>query len=114
MSHTVIGKLKRDARSFPTANGQGFSVSISKPFRDNTSDQTQWTQYEAVLFASTPKQIEYYQSRLVAGSVISLTAKEQKIKFSGENSEYVSIELLFPTLEVEHWEAPGSQYRQAG
>jgi hypothetical protein len=68
---------------------------------DRETKTDQWTNYEAVLFAKAPAQVQFYQSVLVEGSVIEITGTKQRIRqFQGTNGLALSIEILDAQLGV--------------
>ena len=103
MAHTVVGKLNSAANEFNTQNGSGFGVRLGVQYYDHETKSKQWTNYDAVLFASQPNQVEFYRSALVAGAVIEVSGESQKIKqFQGQNGLMMSIELINARLGYVH------------
>lgn len=103
MSHTIVGKLNNPANEFQTQNGSGFGVRLGVQYYDHETKSKQWTNYDAVVFASQPNQIDFYRSALVAGAVIELSGESQKIKqFQGQNGLMLSIELLNARIGYVH------------
>lgn len=95
MSTTITGKMNKDATEFQAGESTGFGVRIGKQYYDRETKQKEWTNYEAVIFAKAPAQVDFYRSALVAGSVIELAADAEKIKkFEGTNGLSLSIELI--------------------
>lgn len=113
MSHTIVGKLNNPANEFQTQNGSGFGVRLGVQYYDHETKSKQWTNYDAVVFASQPNQVDFYRSALVAGAVIELSGESQKIKqFQGQNGLVLSIELLNARLGYVH-NPQGQQPQQA-
>ena len=103
MSHTIVGKLNNAANEFNTQNGSGFGVRLGVQYYDHETKSKQWTNYDAVIFASQPNQVEFYRSALVAGAVIEVSGESQKIKqFQGQNGLMLSIELINARLGSVH------------
>ena len=95
MATTVTGKLNKAAREFQAGAYTGFGVNVGKQYYDRETKQKEWTNYEAAFFSNNEQQINFMRSALVEGSVIEITAKEEKIKsFDGTNGPVLSIQLL--------------------
>ena len=118
MAHTVVGKLNNPAKEFQTRNGSGFGVRLGVQYYDHETKSKQWTNYDAVIFASQSNQVEFYRSALVAGAVIEVSGESQKIKqFQGQNGLMLSIELINARLGYVHnpqgqQQAPQQGYQQ--
>lgn len=72
MSHSITCKLNNDARSHQGQAGTTFFVSLGEKNYNFKTKQNEYTNYEAALFAKDA-QIGFYQSALVAGSVIEVS-----------------------------------------
>ena len=95
MATTVTGKLNKAAREFQAGEYTGFGVNVGKQYYDRETKKKEWTNYEAAFFSNNDSQINFMRSVLVEGSVIEITAKEEKIKsFEGNNGPVLSIQLL--------------------
>lgn len=95
MATTVTFKLNKDATQFQAGESVGFGIRGGVKFYDRQTKQDDWCNYEAVIFAKQQKQVEFYQSALVAGSIVEVTGHKQRIKqFQGNNGLSLSIELL--------------------
>lgn len=93
--HSITGKLNKDARQFQAGDSTGFGIRLGVKYRDPKTKQDEWTNYQAVIFAKAPGQIQFYQNVLVAGSVIEVSAEQLKIDtFNGDNGPVVSIDML--------------------
>lgn len=120
MAHTIVGKLNKDARQFQAGDSTGFGVRLGVKFRDPKTKQDEWTNYQAVIFAKSPGQIQFYQNVLVAGSVIEVSAEQLKIdQFNGDNGPVLSIDMLNARLGFVHspydsQQAPQQQQQQHG
>jgi hypothetical protein len=99
MSFSVTGKLNQAASQFQAGESTGFGIRLGQQYYDRETKQKEWTNYEAVVFAKQPQQIQYYQSVLVEGSIITISGDSQKIKvFDGQNGQRISIEILNANL----------------
>lgn len=72
MSHTVTCKLNKDARQHPNQSGVTFFVSLGEKNYNYKTKQSEYTNYEAALFAKE-NQVQFYASKLVSGAVVSVT-----------------------------------------
>lgn len=112
MSTTIVGKLNKDARQFQAGESTGFSVRLGVKFRDPKTKQDEWTNYQAVIFAKAPGQIQFYQNVLVKDSVIEVTADQLKVdSFDGDNGPILSIDMLNARVGYVH---TGDQPQQQG
>ncbi len=103
MAHTVTGKLNKPAREFQAGEYAGFGIGLGVQYYDRQTKQKEWTNYKIALFTKSPQQIDFYRQSLVAGSVVSVSAKHQKIdSFEGNNGAVVMIELLEASLDFVH------------
>jgi hypothetical protein len=102
MSHTVAVTLRDPARTFSASSSQGFSVQFGKRHKDSKTSDTIWTNYEAVFFASSTKQIAYYEKVLVPGSTIQVSSDDIKIEiFKADNGViYPTVQLVNSRLEI--------------
>jgi single-strand DNA-binding protein len=95
MATTVTFKLNKDATQFPAGESVGFGIRGGVKYYDRQTKQDAYTNFEAVIFAKQQRQIEFYQSALVAGSIVEVTGQKLAIKqFQGNNGLSLSIELL--------------------
>ena len=103
MSHTIVGKLNKAATQFQAGESVGFGVRVGVKYYDRDTKQNEFTNYEAVIFAKAPAQIQFYQSALAEGAIIEVSGDQQKIKtFDGQNGQSISIELLNAKLGYIH------------
>jgi len=111
MAHTIVGKLNKAATQFQAGESVGFGVRVGVKYYDRDTKQNEFTNYEAVIFAKAPAQIQFYQSALVEGVIIEVSGDQQKIKtFDGQNGQSISIELLNAKLGYIH--SPNQQAPQ--
>ena len=95
MATTVTFKLNKDATQFQAGESIGFGIRGGVKYYDRQTKQDAYTNFEAVIFAKQQRQIEFYKSALVAGSVVEVTGQKLAIKqFQGNNGLSLSIELL--------------------
>lgn len=95
MAHTITGKLNKAATQFAAGESTGFGLRIGVQYYDRETKTQQWTNYEAVVFAKAPAQIQFYQQVLVEGAIVEISGDKQRIRqFQGQNGLQLSIELL--------------------
>lgn len=120
MAISITGKLNKAANQFQAGESTGFGVRLGVRYYDRETKQNEYTNYEAVIFAKAPAQVQFYQQALVEGSVIELSGTTQKIKsFDGQNGQVLSIEIHDAKLGFVHTgnqpqqqQAPQQQYQQ--
>lgn len=113
MAHTIVGKLNKPASQFQAGEGTGFGVRLGVQYYDRETKQKEWTNYEAVIFANQPAQVDFYQSTLVEGSVIELSGESLKVrKFDGQNGQQISLELIGAKLGYVHTGQQQGNYQQ--
>ena len=95
MATTVTFKLNKDATQFQAGESVGFGIRGGVKYYDRQTKQDSYTNFEAVIFAKQQRQVEFYQSALVAGSIVEVTGQKLAIKqFQGNSGLSLSIELL--------------------
>lgn len=100
MSVSITGKLNKPANEFAADESVGFGLRLGQQYYDRETKQKEWTNYEAVVFAKAPAQIDFYRQTLVEGSIVEILGKRQKIRtFEGNNGTILSIEILDATIE---------------
>lgn len=110
MSTTITIKLNAPASQFQAGESTGFGIRGGVRYYDRETKQNEWTNYEAVVFAKQSGQIQFYQQALIAGAVVEVVGKQEKIKvFDGQNGQKLSIELLDASLGMIH---TGEQHQQ--
>lgn len=103
MSTTITVKLNKDATQFQAGESTGFGIRGGVQYYDRETKSKQWTNYEAAVFVRNEGQVQFYQGALVAGAIVEITGKSQKIKeFQGQNGLVLSIEILDAALGYIH------------
>jgi len=116
MSTTIVGKLNKAATQFQAGESTGFGIRLGVKFYDREAKSDAWTNYEAVIFAKAPAQVQFYQQALVEGAVVEVSGDKQKIRqFQGQNGLSLSIELLDAKLGFVNapQQAPAPQPQQS-
>ena len=72
MAHTVTAKLNKAARKHQGQNGTTFFVSLGEKNYNFSSKESEWTNYEAALFAKDG-QVAFYEQVLIEGAVIEVS-----------------------------------------
>lgn len=95
MSHTITGKLNKAATQFQAGESTGFGIRIGVKYYDRETKKDEYCNYEAVIFAKAPAQVQFYQNVLVEGAIVEMSGDKQKIRqYQGQNGLSLSIELL--------------------
>ena len=103
MATTITGKLNKAATQFQAGESTGFGVRLGVKYRDPKTKQDEWCNYSAVIFAKSPGQIQFYQSALVEGSVVEVSAEQLSVEsFQGNNGPMLSINMLNARLGYVH------------
>lgn len=103
MAHTICGKLNKAATQFQAGESTGFGLRLGVKYYDRETKKDEYCNYEAVIFAKAPAQIQFYQNVLVEGAVVEVSGDKQKIRqFQGQNGLSLSIELLDAKLGFVH------------
>ncbi len=111
MSTTITGKLNKAARTFQAGESTGFGIRLGVKYRDPKTKQDEWTNYQAVVFAKAPGQIQFYQNALVEGAIVEVSAEQLKIdSFQGDKGDILSIDMLNARLGYIY--SPNSQPNQ--
>ena len=93
--HSITGKLNKPARIFQAGESTGFGIRLGVKYRDPKTKQDDWTNYQAVIFAKSPGQIQFYQTALVEGAIVEVSAEQLKIdSFDGQNGAVLTIDML--------------------
>lgn len=115
MAHTVTSKLNQNAKMHPLNSGDAmFFVSLSEKVYNRDTKQNEWTNYDAALYAKQG-QIQYYQSALIEGSVVSVTGKTAKVDIyqKRDGNHGAKIVLNDCSLDFVHSESNVSAPQQA-
>lgn len=95
MAHTITGKLNKAATQFQAGESTGFGIRLGVKYYDRETKKDEYCNYEAVIFAKAPAQVQFYQNVLVEGAIVEVSGDKQKIRqFQGQNGLSLSIELL--------------------
>ena len=93
--HAITGKLTKPATQFQAGESVGFGIRLGVKYRDPKTKQDEWTNYQAAIFAKSPNQIAFYQSALVEGAIVTVTAEQLKIdSYEGQQGTLLSIDML--------------------
>jgi len=100
MAHTITGRLNKAASQFQAGEYTGFGVQLGVKYRDPKSKEEAWTNYKAAIFTKSPQQIQFYQTALVEGSVVSVNCEKLKIdSYQGQNGLNHTLEMIQASLE---------------
>lgn len=110
MSTTVTFKLNKSASQFQAGESTGFGIRGGVQYYDRETKQKEWTNYECVVFAKSPAQVQFYQQALVEGTIVEISGQQQKIRqFQGNNGLSLSIEILNAQIGFVGQSAPVQQ-----
>ena len=119
MATTITVKLNKDATQFQAGESTGFGVRGGVQYYDRETKTKMWTNYEAAIFVRNPSQIQFYQTALIAGSIVEISGRSEKIReFQGNNGLSLIIELLDASIGYIHTaqqapaQQPAQQYQQ--
>lgn len=114
MATTITGKLNKPATQFQAGDSTGFGIRLGVKYYDRETKADAYTNYEAVVFAKAPAQVQFYQNALVEGAVVEVTGEKLKIRqFQGNNGLSLSIELLDAKLGFVYAPQASQQQRPA-
>lgn len=114
MATTITGKLNKPATQFQAGDSTGFGIRLGVKFYDRETKADAYTNYEAVVFAKQPAQVQFYQNALIEGAVVEVTGDKLKIRqFQGNNGLSLSIELLDAKLGFVYAPQAAQQQRPA-
>jgi single-strand DNA-binding protein len=112
MSTTITGKLNKAATQFQAGDSTGFGIRLGVKYQDPKTKQDDWCNYQAVIFAKSPAQIQFYADSLVEGSVVEVFCEKQSIEqYQGSNGLQVSINMLNARLGHVHTGQQPAQQR---
>ena len=114
MATTITGKLNKPATQFQAGDSTGFGIRLGVKYFDRETKADAYTNYEAVVFAKAPAQVQFYQNALVEGAVVEVAGDKLKIRqFQGNNGLSLSIELLDAKLGFVYAPQAAQQQRPA-
>ncbi len=114
MATTITGKLNKPATQFQAGDSTGFGIRLGVKYFDREAKADAYTNYEAVVFAKAPAQVQFYQNALVEGAIVEVAGDKLKIRqFQGNNGLSLSIELLDAKLGFVYAPQAAQQQRPA-
>ena len=109
MSHTVTFKLNKPAQQFAAGDSTGFGIRGGVKYYDRKTKTEKWTNYQAVVFAKSQNQIDYYANSLIEGAAVTVSGESIGVdEFQGNNGLVITLELNNARIE---YIAPPSQVR---
>lgn len=95
MSHTITGKLGKDATEFQAGDSTGFGIRLGVQYYDRDTKSKEWCNYEAAVFSNNQAQIAFLRSNLCKDSIVEVSCEQLKIKsFDGQNGQSLSLEMI--------------------
>ena len=114
--HIVSGELRKAPFVKPGVGQDGqsvmFAVELSEVIKDYKTGEKAYTNYKALMFAKGA-QIDYYNSVLVEGNFIVVSAEKLKIEVS-ECGKYTKLAMENARLADAKYVAPQQQAQQGG
>lgn len=107
----VVSGLIRKAPFIKTGCGQDgastmYSVELSEMITDYKTGEKIYTNYKALLFAKSPKAIEFYNKALAEGSFIVLSSYNLKVESRDHNGT------TYITLLMDNAQLQGANYQE--
>ena len=94
--HVVTGELRKATYTKDNCGKDGQSkmyiLELSEVIKDYQTNEKSYTNYSAMIFASSQGQKDYYDQSLVEGNWVSLTAEKLKIDVS-ECGQYIKLRM---------------------
>jgi len=100
--HQVTGTIRKAPYTKTGSNAKGewkmFAVDLSESWKDKDGNR-QYTNYRAVMFASSPGAISYNDEVLVEGSVVSIACESlQVVNREHDGKTYTHLEMIQPRV----------------
>lgn len=101
--HVITGQIRKAPFTKEGSNQKGewkmYAVELSESWKDFKTQERQYTNYRATLFASSPGAIQYYDEVLVQGGVVSLSSETLLVnQREHEGKVYITLEPVQPRL----------------
>lgn len=113
--HIVHGQLRKApfTKSGVGKDGQStmFAVELSEMIKDYKTGEKSYSNYKAILFASSDAHVNHYNQTLVEGNFIVLTSEKLKIEVS-ECGQYTKLYMDNARLEGSNYIQPQQQPQQ--
>lgn len=94
--HVITGELRKATYIKDNCGKDGQSkmyiLELSEVIKDYQTNEKSYTNYSAMIFASSQGQKDYYDQQLVEGNWVSLTAEKLKIDVS-ECGQYIKLRM---------------------
>lgn len=120
--HVVSGLIRKapfiKSGLGPQGDSTMFAVELSEQIIDYKTQEKSYTNYKAVLFAKSPKAIEYYNKALSEGSFIVVSSEKLKLVNSPcgkyQTNEMVNAKLCDANFDdnAKSWGKPQQQQQQ--
>jgi hypothetical protein len=101
--HVITGTIRKAPYTKEGQNQKGgwkmYAVELSESWKDFKTQERNYTNYRATMFASSPGAIQYYDEVLVEGSIVSISCEQLQINQREHNgTNYVTLEPVNPKL----------------
>ena len=96
--HTVYGKINKETYRKEGCGKQQTSVmyiiNLSEKTTDFQTGQDKWTNYKAMIFASSPKQISFYDQITAKGGFVVLSSEKLSVEQNESNGvNYITLNM---------------------
>lgn len=95
MSTTITGKLNKSPHTQTTNSGDTlFRVNLGKKERNRQTNEDVWVNYSAALFAKQGAQVNFYNSVLQEGAIVSVSGTGILPRIWGDNNDKVGLDIV--------------------
>lgn len=100
--HVITGTIRKAPFTRNGSNAKGewmmFSIELSESWKDRDGNRV-YSNYKAVMFASTPGSINYNKEVLVEGAIVSISSETLQVVTREHNGKtYTHLEMINPRL----------------
>lgn len=101
--HVITGQIRKTPFTKEGSNHKGgwkmYAVELSESWKDFKTQERQYTNYRATLFASSPGAIQYYDEVLVQAAIVSISSETLLVnQREHEGKVYITLEPVQPRL----------------
>lgn len=101
MAHTVPFRLNKPAQIFQAGDYTGFGIRTGVKYQDPKTKEEKWTNWQAVIFAKSQAQIDFYTANLIPGALAVVSGEKVAVEqFQGNNGLVITLSLLNANVEA--------------
>lgn len=113
--HTLTGKIRKAPYTKQGQNQNGewkmYAIELSEAIKDRQSGEKSYTNYRATIFAKAGGQMQFYDSVIVEGAVVSVSCEKLKVDVrDGNDRQFITLEMV--DAKITFAEAPQSNQHQ--